>query len=203
MTRRSGRRGARAGPPRPPCPPCRRPQRPPGASSPGPPSSGLVHRRHARALARARGGRGLLGRRRGARNGGRSRAPADRGQPLAAASTCTCSAARAPSAEAGAVTGPVELREEVAPAGPFRLPRRNGMDGMLRRRGGGARAAAPPRASIRCSCASPSRSADRVLLGARAPTREAAAHGIARMRFALGARRRPAALPAPRSPAIR
>ncbi len=31
---------------------------------------GLVHRRHARALARARGGRGLLGRRRAARNPG-------------------------------------------------------------------------------------------------------------------------------------
>jgi hypothetical protein len=29
----------------------------------------------------------------------------------------------------------VELREEVTPAGAFRLPRRTGADGMARRRG--------------------------------------------------------------------
>lgn len=83
------------------------------------------------------------------------------------------------------MAGPVELRVEVKPAGPFRLPWRNGMDGMVKRRGGVlerllhdrehpvlVRAAQTP--------------ADCVLLGARAPTREAARHGIARMRFALG-----------------
>jgi 3-methyladenine DNA glycosylase/8-oxoguanine DNA glycosylase len=83
------------------------------------------------------------------------------------------------------VTGPVELREEVTPAGPFRLPRRNGMDGMLRRRGSVLeRLLHQGEHPVLVRVAQPS--ADRVLLGARAPTREAAAHGIARMRFALG-----------------
>jgi len=83
------------------------------------------------------------------------------------------------------VTGPVELREEVTPAGPFRLPRRNGMDGMLRRRGGVLeRLLHHGEHPVLVRVAQPGE--DRVLLGARAPSREAALYGIARMRFALG-----------------
>ena len=83
------------------------------------------------------------------------------------------------------MAGPVELREEVAPAGPFRLPRRNGMDGMLRRRDGVLeRLLHHGEQPVLVRVAQPS--ADRALLGARAPSREAARHGIARMRFALG-----------------
>jgi 3-methyladenine DNA glycosylase/8-oxoguanine DNA glycosylase len=83
------------------------------------------------------------------------------------------------------VTGPFELREEVTPAGPFRLPRRNGMDGMLRRRGSVLeRLLHHGEHPVLVRVAQPA--GDRVLLGARAPSRAAAEHGIARMRFALG-----------------
>jgi 3-methyladenine DNA glycosylase/8-oxoguanine DNA glycosylase len=83
------------------------------------------------------------------------------------------------------VAGPVELREEVAPAGPFRLPRHNGMDRMLRRRGSVLeRLLHHGSEPVLVRVAQPAR--DLVLLGAKAPSREAAAHGIARMRFALG-----------------
>ena len=83
------------------------------------------------------------------------------------------------------MAGPVELRQEVTPAGPFRLPWRNGMDGMLRRRGGVLeRLLHHGEQPVLVRVAQPA--ADRVLFGARAATREAAAHGIARMRFALG-----------------
>jgi 3-methyladenine DNA glycosylase/8-oxoguanine DNA glycosylase len=83
------------------------------------------------------------------------------------------------------VSATVELRVEVTPQGPFRLPRRNGMDGLLRRRGevlerllhDGDRPVL-----VRIAQPSP----ERVLFGARAADRETAAHGIARMRFALG-----------------
>ena len=83
------------------------------------------------------------------------------------------------------MAGPVEVREEVTPAGAFRLPWRNGMDGLLRRRGrvlerllhdGGQ--------PVLVRVAQPA--GGKVLFGARAPSREAALHGIARMRFALG-----------------
>jgi 3-methyladenine DNA glycosylase/8-oxoguanine DNA glycosylase len=83
------------------------------------------------------------------------------------------------------VPGPVEVRVEVAPAGPFRLPRRNGMDGMLRRRGGVLERLLHHREDpvlVRVAQSS----SGRVLLGARAGSQEAASHGIARMRFALG-----------------
>jgi 3-methyladenine DNA glycosylase/8-oxoguanine DNA glycosylase len=78
----------------------------------------------------------------------------------------------------------VEQRIEIRPAGSFRLPR-GGMDGVLRRRGGVLerllhRDGEP--VLVRCAQTAP----DRVMLGARARSREAAAHGIARMRFALG-----------------
>jgi 3-methyladenine DNA glycosylase/8-oxoguanine DNA glycosylase len=78
----------------------------------------------------------------------------------------------------------VELRLEVRPAGPFRLPR-GGMDGMLRRRGGVLERLLHHEGQpvlVRVAQTAP----DRVLLGARARTRTAAAHGIERMRFALG-----------------
>jgi 3-methyladenine DNA glycosylase/8-oxoguanine DNA glycosylase len=79
----------------------------------------------------------------------------------------------------------VELREEVTPVGPFRLPRAGGMDGMLRRRGGVLERLLHQGGTpvvVRVAQTAP----DRVLLGARAASRSAAAHGITRMRFALG-----------------
>ncbi len=83
------------------------------------------------------------------------------------------------------MTGPVEVREEVVPAGPFRLPRRNGMDGLLRRRGRVLeRLLHDGEHPVLVRVAQPA--GDRVLFGARAASREAAVHGIARMRFALG-----------------
>jgi 3-methyladenine DNA glycosylase/8-oxoguanine DNA glycosylase len=78
----------------------------------------------------------------------------------------------------------VEQRVEIRPAGAFRLPRA-GIDGTMRHRGAILerllhRDGEP--VLVRAAQTAP----DRVLLGARARTREAAAHGIARMRFALG-----------------
>jgi 3-methyladenine DNA glycosylase/8-oxoguanine DNA glycosylase len=73
----------------------------------------------------------------------------------------------------------------VRPAGPFRLPLQGGMDGVLRRRGRVLErllhAGSEP-VLVRVAQTAP----DAVLFGARAPNREAARHGIARMRFALG-----------------
>jgi 3-methyladenine DNA glycosylase/8-oxoguanine DNA glycosylase len=79
----------------------------------------------------------------------------------------------------------VELRLEVRPCGPFRLPLRAGMDGVLRRRGRVLERLlhhGEEPVVVRVTQTAP----DRVLFGARAPTRPAAVHGIARMRFALG-----------------
>jgi 3-methyladenine DNA glycosylase/8-oxoguanine DNA glycosylase len=79
----------------------------------------------------------------------------------------------------------VELREEVTPASPFRLPRRTGRDGLLRRRDGVLeRLLHHEEQPVLVRVAQPA--PDLVLFGARAATREAGAHGIARMRFALG-----------------
>lgn len=79
----------------------------------------------------------------------------------------------------------VELRVQVTPAGPFRLPRWNGGDGLLRRRGGVLeRLLHDGDQPVVVRVAQPAR--DVVVLGARAATRAAAAHGIRRMRFALG-----------------
>jgi 3-methyladenine DNA glycosylase/8-oxoguanine DNA glycosylase len=78
----------------------------------------------------------------------------------------------------------VEQRVEIRPEGPFRLPR-GGMDGVMRRRGGVLERLLHHEGEpvlVRAAQTAP----DRVVLGARASTREAAAHGIARMRFALG-----------------
>jgi 3-methyladenine DNA glycosylase/8-oxoguanine DNA glycosylase len=79
----------------------------------------------------------------------------------------------------------VELREEVEPVGPFRLPRHGGMDGLMRRRGDVLeRLLHHGEEPVVVRVAQPA--ADRVLIGARAASRAAAAHGIRRMRFALG-----------------
>ncbi len=78
-----------------------------------------------------------------------------------------------------------ELRVEVTPAGPFRLPRRNGADGLLRRRAGVLERLlhhADLPVVVRVAQPAP----EVVLFGARAQSRAAAAHGIERMRFALG-----------------
>jgi len=78
----------------------------------------------------------------------------------------------------------VELRVEVRPAAPFRLPLAGGMDGVLRHRGGVLerllhRGGEP--VLVRVAQTAP----DAVLLGARAHSEAAARHGIERMRFAL------------------
>jgi 3-methyladenine DNA glycosylase/8-oxoguanine DNA glycosylase len=88
--------------------------------------------------------------------------------------TCICSA----------VVTSVERRVEVTPAGPFRLPRA-GMDGTLRRRGGVLERLLHHDGEpvlVRIAQTAP----DQVLFGARSGTDVAAAHGIERMRFALG-----------------
>jgi 3-methyladenine DNA glycosylase/8-oxoguanine DNA glycosylase len=98
---------------------------------------------------------------------------------------CTCSVDQAQTAEEAALKELVELRVEVAPAGPFRLPRRTGMDGMMRRRGGVLERLLHHEEEpvlVRVAQTGP----DCVVFGARARTRTAAAYGIARMRFALG-----------------
>jgi 3-methyladenine DNA glycosylase/8-oxoguanine DNA glycosylase len=78
----------------------------------------------------------------------------------------------------------VEQRVEIRPAGPFQLPP-GGMDGALRRRGGVLeRLLHHDGEPVLVRAAQTA--GDRVVLGARASTREAAAYGIARMRFALG-----------------
>jgi 3-methyladenine DNA glycosylase/8-oxoguanine DNA glycosylase len=77
-----------------------------------------------------------------------------------------------------------ERRVEVRPASPFRLPR-GGMDGMLRRRGGVLERLLHHEGRpvlVRVAQTAP----DAVLFGARGETPAAAAHGIERMRFALG-----------------
>jgi len=79
----------------------------------------------------------------------------------------------------------VEVREEVRPAGPFRLTLRAGVDGVLRRRGGVLeRLLHHGGEPVVVRVAQTAH--DQVLFGARADTRAAAAYGIARMRFALG-----------------
>jgi DNA-3-methyladenine glycosylase II len=93
--------------------------------------------------------------------------------------------ARAQTAEAETLNELVELRQEVTPAGPFRLPRMTGMDGVLRRRGGVLeRLLHDGEEPVLVRVAQTA--GDTVLFGARARTRGAATHGIARMRFALG-----------------
>jgi 3-methyladenine DNA glycosylase/8-oxoguanine DNA glycosylase len=69
--------------------------------------------------------------------------------------------------------------------GPFRLPRRTGLDGMMRRRGGVLERLLHHERTpvlVRVAQTSP----ETVLFGAQAASREACAYGIERMRFALG-----------------
>jgi 3-methyladenine DNA glycosylase/8-oxoguanine DNA glycosylase len=74
---------------------------------------------------------------------------------------------------------------EVRPPWPFRLPRHGGVDGVLRCRDGVLeRLLHRGELPVVVRVAQPA--ADRVRFEAHAPTAEAAAYGIARMRFALG-----------------
>jgi 3-methyladenine DNA glycosylase/8-oxoguanine DNA glycosylase len=79
----------------------------------------------------------------------------------------------------------IEVRQEIRPVWPFRLPGAGGMDGVARKRGGvlerllhvdgvpaAVRAAQPAR--------------DVVVIGARAATADVAEEAVARVRFALG-----------------
>jgi DNA-3-methyladenine glycosylase II len=77
------------------------------------------------------------------------------------------------------------VRIEVRPPWPFRLPAHGGMDGVLRCKGGVLeRLLHYGEQAVVVRVAQPS--VDRVVFDAGAPTGEAAEHGIARMRFALG-----------------
>jgi len=81
--------------------------------------------------------------------------------------------------------GLVELREQVRPVWPFRLPLHGGADGVLVHRNGVLTRLLHHEGRpvvVRVVQTAP----DAVLFGARADIRTAAAHGIARMRFALG-----------------
>ncbi len=79
----------------------------------------------------------------------------------------------------------MELREEVRPPWPFRLPLHGGADGVLRHRNGVLHRLLHYEGRpvvVRVAQTSP----ETVLFGAQADTRAAARYGIARMRFALG-----------------
>ncbi len=79
----------------------------------------------------------------------------------------------------------VEVRLEVRPRWPFRLPRHGTLDGLQRVRGGVLHRLLHldgERIHVRVA----QTSSDRVLFGALARTRAAAAYGIVRMRHALG-----------------
>jgi 3-methyladenine DNA glycosylase/8-oxoguanine DNA glycosylase len=78
-----------------------------------------------------------------------------------------------------------DLRVEVRPRWPFRLPRHGGPDGLARVRGGTfERLLHLDGAPVVAWARQPA--ADRVVLGARAQTRAGAEWGIERLRFALG-----------------
>lgn len=79
----------------------------------------------------------------------------------------------------------VELRVELRPVPPYRLPRRGGGDGLTRVRGGVLQRLLHREGEpvvVRAAQTAP----DRVLLGAWGASQEAARYGIERMRFALG-----------------
>lgn len=83
------------------------------------------------------------------------------------------------------MSAPLELRVEVKPAGPFRLPRMGGVDGVLRSRGGVLeRLLHHEGEPVHVRVAQTTH--DAVLFGARSHSQEAARYGIERMRFALG-----------------
>ena len=82
------------------------------------------------------------------------------------------------------MAGLVEIRAEVRPPSPFRLPG-GGMDGVVRRRGGVLeRLLHVGGEPVVLRAAQPA--LDRVVVGAWAPTREAAEAGLDRLRFGLG-----------------
>jgi 3-methyladenine DNA glycosylase/8-oxoguanine DNA glycosylase len=79
----------------------------------------------------------------------------------------------------------VEVRAEVRPASPFRLPVLTGADGVVRRRGGVLERLVHDgevAAVVRIAQPRP----DSVVFGARSCSRAAAERAVARMRFALG-----------------
>ncbi len=79
----------------------------------------------------------------------------------------------------------LEVRTEVRPAWPFRLQRHGGKDGVLRYRDGVlSRLLHVEGEPVVVRVAQPS--AERVVFGARAGSRDAAEHAIRRMRFATG-----------------
>ncbi len=89
------------------------------------------------------------------------------------------------STEAAELAHAAELRVEVTPVGAFRLPQGGGGDGLLRRRAGVLeRLLHDGEQPVVVRVAQPA--PDVVLFGARAASRQAAAYGIRRMRFALG-----------------
>src|SRR4051794_1291761 len=80
----------------------------------------------------------------------------------------------------------VEIAREVRPKWPLRLPRRGGPDGLMRAGEGGLRRlvhAGDERVVVTVRA----HSRQELVFSARAPSREAAEHGIERLRFALGA----------------
>ncbi|MEA2195734.1 MAG: hypothetical protein QOG42_2413 [Solirubrobacteraceae bacterium] len=78
----------------------------------------------------------------------------------------------------------IEVRREIRPVWPFRLPGAGGMDGVARKRHGVLeRLLHVGDEPVALRAAQPA--ADVVLIGARAATSELAEEGIARMRFAL------------------
>jgi 3-methyladenine DNA glycosylase/8-oxoguanine DNA glycosylase len=79
----------------------------------------------------------------------------------------------------------IEVRREIRPVWPFRLPGAGGMDGVARKRGGVLeRLLHVEGVPVAVRAAQPA--ADRVIVGARAASADAAEEGIARMRFAMG-----------------
>lgn len=83
------------------------------------------------------------------------------------------------------VSLPVELRAELTPVAPFRLPAGGSGDGLLRSQGGVLHRLLHHDGSpvlMRAAQTAP----DRVLIGARACSSTSAEYGIERMRFALG-----------------
>jgi 3-methyladenine DNA glycosylase/8-oxoguanine DNA glycosylase len=77
------------------------------------------------------------------------------------------------------------MRVQVAPAGPFQLPRMNGADGMLRRRAGVLERLlhhGDSPVAVRVAMTT----GGEVLFGAYAASEDACAYGVERMRFALG-----------------
>jgi len=79
----------------------------------------------------------------------------------------------------------VELRAQLAPAGPFQMPRRAGKDGLMRRRGAILeRLMHLGEDPVLVRAAQPA--AEEVIIGARSTSAAAAEYGIERMRFVLG-----------------